>query len=91
MQENVEVSDDAFGYGINIALTVDSSYAMPAAVTMRSVVKNTTSKVAFYFVDCGLQEEDISRIRNSITDQCDATVSFLPLPERSLAKELGVT
>ncbi|KDQ65096.1 glycosyltransferase family 8 protein [Jaapia argillacea MUCL 33604] len=81
---------DAYGYGMNIALTIGSSYAIPAAVAMRSVVDTTKGRITFYVVDCGLTDADKDRIRRSIPERVDVDLLFLELPEESLAAELGV-
>jgi lipopolysaccharide biosynthesis glycosyltransferase len=81
--------DEAFEYGINIALTIDSSYAMPAAVMIRSVVENTDRRITFYIVGCGLQDEDADDIRESIPERRNVTINFIPLPANSVAERLG--
>ncbi|KAF5361465.1 hypothetical protein D9758_006182 [Tetrapyrgos nigripes] len=87
----VEEIDETLGYGMHIALTVDSSYAIGAAVTMRSAVDNTSGRLTFYIVDCGLTDEDKEQLERSVTIRDDVTMKFLPLPEKALARELGST
>ncbi|KAE9397628.1 glycosyl transferase [Gymnopus androsaceus JB14] len=57
----------AFGYGMHIALAVDSAYAMPAAVVILSTVEHTPGRITFYIIDCGLADEDQQRLRASIS------------------------
>ncbi|KIJ60373.1 glycosyltransferase family 8 protein [Hydnomerulius pinastri MD-312] len=80
---------NALGYGINIALTIDSTYAMPAAVTLRSIVETTKGRISLYIVDCGLSKEDRGKIRASLPLRHDATIVFVDLPPSSLAGEMG--
>ncbi|KAJ3713930.1 nucleotide-diphospho-sugar transferase [Lentinula raphanica] len=87
------VMKTAFGYGINIALIVDSAYAMSAAVVVQSVTKHTPSRMTIYVVDCGLAEEDRQQLLRSISQSRakanDVTMVFIPLPMDSLGRELG--
>ena len=80
---------DAFEYGINIALTVDSAYAMAAAVTLRSVVEHVQGRVTFYIVDCGLLVEDKSKIKASLPARSNITILFIALPPNSLTSSMG--
>jgi len=71
---------EAFGYGINVALAIDAAYAMPAAVTLHSLVDNTSGRISIYIVDCGLSSEDKDRLEGSIpTDRRrgDVTLMFV--------------
>ncbi|THV02638.1 glycosyltransferase family 8 protein [Dendrothele bispora CBS 962.96] len=85
----VEDTDEAMGYGINVVLTVDSSYALGAAVTMRSAVEATPGRITFYIVDCGLEDVDKDKLGQSVNIRDDVTMVFLSLPENALARELG--
>ncbi|KAI9574044.1 glycosyltransferase family 8 protein [Boletus coccyginus] len=51
---------DAFEYGMNIALAVDSVYAMAAAVTLRSVVEHVQGRITLYIVDCALPPNSLT-------------------------------
>jgi lipopolysaccharide biosynthesis glycosyltransferase/predicted O-methyltransferase YrrM len=81
----------ALGYGIYLVLAIDTSYAMPAAVTIRSAVEKTAGCITIYVVDCGLRVEDKEKIKTSFPERHDVTLIFLDLPARSLATELGTT
>jgi predicted O-methyltransferase YrrM len=88
-QKTERGTQDALGYGIHLALALDSRYAMPAAVTVRSAIENTPSRVTVYIIDCGLSEEDKKKLKLSVPEESDATLMFLGLPERSVAAEMG--
>jgi len=79
----------ALGYKIYLVLVVDTSYAAPAAVTIRSAVEMTAGSITIYIVDCGLRIEDKEKIRASLPERHDVTLIFLNLPAGSLATELG--
>ncbi|KAF8526627.1 glycosyltransferase family 8 protein [Hysterangium stoloniferum] len=74
-----------FEYGINVALCIDSSYAMAGAVVLRSAIDTTAGRMTFYIVDCGLQSEEKHKLEASIpqarTDE--VTLVFLSLPHGS--------
>lgn len=80
---------DALEYGINIALTVDSAYAMAGAVTLRSVVEHTQGRITLYIVDCGLLEEDKRNIETSLPMRSNVTLLFIALPPNSLTSNMG--
>lgn len=79
---------EALGYGINLALIIDSSYAMPGAVAIASAVENTPGRISIYVVDCGLEEEDKLKLHKALPRAKDVTISFLPLPNDSSTAEL---
>ncbi|KAF9443868.1 glycosyltransferase family 8 protein [Macrolepiota fuliginosa MF-IS2] len=82
--------NEALGYGINVAFTIDSSYCQPAAVAIHSLVERTPGRISIYIINCGgLTEEHETKLRGSLPRTNDVTVSFLPLPANSLANELG--
>ncbi|OCH85037.1 glycosyl transferase [Obba rivulosa] len=83
--------DEALGYGVHIALTIDSAYAMPAAVAIRSAVIHTEGRISFYVVDLGLTDDDKSRIRRSLPERADITILFLSPPEDGFSAEHGST
>lgn len=70
----------ALNYGINVALTIDSGYAMPAAVAIRSTAKHTLGRVTFYVIGRGLSEDTKTKIQQSIIDQTNQTIVFIDLP-----------
>jgi lipopolysaccharide biosynthesis glycosyltransferase/predicted O-methyltransferase YrrM len=80
---------NAFEYGINIALTVDSAYAMAAAATLRSVVEHVQGRITLYIVDCGLLAEDKSKIEASLPMRSNITFLFIELPPDSLTSNMG--
>ncbi|EIN10184.1 nucleotide-diphospho-sugar transferase [Punctularia strigosozonata HHB-11173 SS5] len=82
---------EALGYGVNVALAVDSAYAMPAAVCMRSAAERTSGRVTFYVVDCGMTEADRDRIEASVPQdrKSEYTVQFVPLPADGVAAKRG--
>ncbi|EEB90468.1 hypothetical protein MPER_11322 [Moniliophthora perniciosa FA553] len=82
-------AEEALGYGINVALTVDSAYVVGAAVTMRSAVEATPERITFYIVDCGLSSEEKNGLCKSVPARGDVTMVFLSLPGDGLAKELN--
>ncbi|KAF5348569.1 hypothetical protein D9756_009658 [Leucocoprinus leucothites] len=80
---------EAFGYGVNLALAIDSFFSMPAAVAVKTAVQHTPGRISIYIVDCGLTEDDKRELRHCIPGSRDVTLSFLPLPEDSISRELG--
>ncbi|TFK45378.1 glycosyl transferase [Heliocybe sulcata] len=78
---------------MSVAFTVDSKYAMAAAVAIRSLAEHADEPVTVYILDCGLSELDKERIQTSLPPSASATatvtLSFLSLPENSLASKLG--
>ena len=80
---------DALEYRINIALAVDSAYAIAAAVALRSVVEHTQGRITLYIVDCGLSTEDKMKIASSMPMHEDVTHRFIDLPSDSLACNMG--
>ncbi|KAF8961161.1 glycosyltransferase family 8 protein [Flammula alnicola] len=81
--------DEALGYGINIVLTVDSAYAIGAAVTIRSTIESTLGRITTYIVDCGLTQEDRKKLKQTLDRKDNVTMVFLELPKESLAKKMG--
>jgi len=87
--EPVDIKAEAFGYSVNIALAVDSSYAMPATVTIHSIVKHSSRRLTFYVIDCGLGAEDKDRMTLSIAKNPNVSLIFIPLGDDSLGASLG--
>ncbi|KAG1855675.1 glycosyltransferase family 8 protein [Suillus subalutaceus] len=81
----------ALGLGIYLVLAIDTSYAMAAAVTIRSAIEKTVGRMTIYIVDCGICVEDKEKIKSSLPERHDVTLVFLDLPTGSLAAVLGVT
>ena len=85
----VDIKADAFGYSVNVALVADPSYAMPATVTIHSVVKHSARRLTFYVIDCGLQLEDKERMMLSIAEKPNVSLVFVPLNSDGLGASLG--
>jgi lipopolysaccharide biosynthesis glycosyltransferase/predicted O-methyltransferase YrrM len=85
----VDIKADAFGYSVNIALVADVSYAMPATVTIHSIVKHSSRRITFYVIDCGLNVEDKDRMTLSIAGSPNVTLVFIPLKGDGLGTSLG--
>ena len=87
----VQHLDAAFGYGINVAVFVDSSYAIGAAVTIRSVIETTPGRVTIYIVDCGLSTDDRDKLQEGIGEDASQriTIKFVVLPTNSMANKLS--
>ena len=81
----------AFGYGANIAYTVDEAYVTPLAVSIHSLLRATTGRVSIYVLDCGLSEEGRHTIVKTVALHDGVRLTFLDLPSDSLAKEKGAT
>ena len=80
---------EPFEYGMNIALTVNSTYAVAAAVTLRSVMEHTQGRITLYVVDCGLLAEDTRKIVASLPMRANVTLLFIALPPNSLTSSMG--
>lgn len=81
--------NEVLGYGIHIALAIDSPYTMPGSVAIRSVIETTPGRISFYIMDCGLSKTDKDRLQASIPRRDDVTMMFVGSTERSLASEMG--
>lgn len=89
LNDKHSLSSEEFGYGINLAFTVDSSFSIAAAVAIRTAVEHTPGRISIYVVDCGLTEDEKGTLRQCLPRPYDVTLSFLPLPENSISRELG--
>ncbi len=78
-------------YGIHIAFVSDSSYALPTAVAIHTLLQHTHSRITLHIVDCGLTQLDRERIQQTVSSAktADATIVFRDLPESSLAGAMG--
>jgi hypothetical protein len=63
---------------------------MPAAVTIRSAIEDTASRITFYVIDCGLSEADRKQLTSSLPDDHDegkelerVTLMFIALKPES--------
>ena len=86
----VDIREDAFGYGVNIALVANASYAMPATVTIHSIVKHSSRRLTFYVIDCGLGAEDKDRMMLSVAEKPRVSLTFIPLSSGGLGASLGL-
>jgi len=77
--EPVDIKTDAFGYYVNLALVVDTSYAMPATVAIYSIAKHSSRRLTFYVIDCGLGPNDKERMMLSIAEDPNVSLVFIPL------------
>jgi hypothetical protein len=89
VKQRAERDAYAFGYGIHLVLALDTQYAMPAAVTIRSAIENTPGRVTVYVIDCGISEESKGKLKSSIPKDSDSTLVFLGLPTNSVAADMG--
>ncbi|CCM03965.1 uncharacterized protein FIBRA_06121 [Fibroporia radiculosa] len=90
-KENIDHGlENVLGYSIHIALTVDSAYAMAAAVVIRSTIVHTTGRLTFYVVDLGLTDEDRGRLEG-FSENRDVTIVFISLPTNSITAKHGAT
>ncbi|KAG7442612.1 glycosyl transferase [Guyanagaster necrorhizus] len=83
--------EDVLGYGVNLAIVADTEYAMPASVAIRSAVKNVAGRCTVYVYDCGLTEEDRSRITHSIPKESRITHVFIPQRDDDLSSKTSPT
>ncbi|KAH6908594.1 glycosyl transferase [Coprinopsis sp. MPI-PUGE-AT-0042] len=82
-------TSEAFAYGINVVTVTDSLYAMPASVSLSSLVRRTPGPITIYIIDCGLSSSDREMIRESVPDSSRATLKFIELRDDSLARRWG--
>ncbi|KIL58176.1 glycosyltransferase family 8 protein [Amanita muscaria Koide BX008] len=83
--------DEAFAYSINVVFTVDSQYAMPVAVAIRSILEHTMARITIYVVNYGISDDDREKIKSSIPLRENSTLMFLTPPKTGLGTSLGVT
>lgn len=81
----------AFDYDIHVALTIDSSYAMPAAAAIRSAIKHTPGRMSFYIVDLGLKADDREKLKQLVSGSDVVTLVFLSLSTEDCLAERGAT
>ena len=86
--EPVDIKTDAFGYSVNVVLVADASYAMPATVTIHSLIKHSSRRLTFYVIDCGLGADDKERMM-SIVEDPNVSLVFVPLNDSGLGASLG--
>jgi lipopolysaccharide biosynthesis glycosyltransferase len=84
--------EPTFGYGANVAYSVDESYIIPLVASIHSLLSVSKGRITVYVLDCGLSEEGRRAIVNAVpSGKEDATLTFLDLPATSLAKQKGAT
>ncbi|EKM59540.1 glycosyltransferase family 8 protein [Phanerochaete carnosa HHB-10118-sp] len=80
-------------HDLHIVLTIDSAFAMPAAVAIQSILSQTTGRITLYIVDLGLSSSDRARLRRlaAADSPLDVTMVFLSLPEDDPLGGMGPT
>ena len=73
---------DPIEYGVSVAFSIDSSFAMAGAVALRSAIDATSGRMTFHIIDCGLRPEEKNKLQESIPHARadEVTVIFHPLP-----------
>ncbi|KAF7799109.1 hypothetical protein EIP86_010339 [Pleurotus ostreatoroseus] len=79
--------EDGTSDAIPIAITFDTTYAMPAAVTIRSAMKHTRSKLSFFIVDLGLTKADKEKLQTLVENEPHADLQFVHLPDTAVASQ----
>ena len=81
------VDDDS----VHVALSFDSEYTMPAAVT-RSVAETIQGPDTLYILDGGIHPDDKQKIEASLPKHADMTLRYMDLPpiQDCLAIYLGM-
>jgi lipopolysaccharide biosynthesis glycosyltransferase/predicted O-methyltransferase YrrM len=82
-------TSEAFDYRINIVVATDSLYAMPASVSLSSLVNHTPGPLTIFIIDCGLSELDRAKIRESVPEPSRASLKFITPQDDSLSKAWG--
>ncbi|KAL0949075.1 hypothetical protein HGRIS_009170 [Hohenbuehelia grisea] len=85
------VPGSSFEYGINIALVTDCTYALAAAVAIKTALVCTPGRVTVYVIDGGLTSEEKEKLRMSVNFDEEKTLVFVDLPGESLSRDLGPT
>ncbi|KAI0699815.1 glycosyltransferase family 8 protein [Cytidiella melzeri] len=79
----------AFGYDVHVALVADSSFAMPAAVAIRSAMMCTAGRMTFYVMDLGLSVSDREKLSQLVVSRSEVTIVFLSLSKDDLFSARG--
>ncbi|VDB85569.1 unnamed protein product [Peniophora sp. CBMAI 1063] len=77
-------------YGINIAYAIDAAYAMPLAVSLRSLLEHTPGRISAYILVHGVSNDERKRIHDSLPTRDDFTLQFIELGENTLAVKSGI-
>lgn len=64
---------------IVLAYASDEKFAKPALVSLDSLLRNTSSRVEIFFLDCGLSERSRKKILEGV-ERFSARIEFLPAP-----------
>lgn len=70
---------------INIVLATDKNYAQHAAVTITSILCNTTQKsnIQFYIIDDNIDDDNKTKLQDTVK-QFNSNIIFVKIPENSL-------
>ena len=70
---------------INIVLATDKNYAQHAAVTITSILCNTTqqSNIQFYIIDDNIDDDNKTKLQDTVK-QFNSNILFVKIPENSL-------
>lgn len=70
---------------INIVLATDKNYAQHAAVTITSILCNTTqqSNILFYIIDDNIDDDNKTKLQDTVK-QFNSNIIFVKIPENSL-------
>jgi len=78
-------------HSMNIAITIDDTYAMPAAVCLQSLFNHNQARMTVYIVDLGLSAGSKKCIDEIAVEHPQVTMRYENLPSESLAKQYGPT
>ncbi|KAF8335997.1 glycosyltransferase family 8 protein [Cantharellus anzutake] len=88
-KDTKEFSREGFEYGINLAVTTNNEYAMPASVALHTVIANTPGRISIYILQYELSEDNQRKLRASVSSRDEVTLRFIRLPKSSLYCTLG--
>lgn len=71
---------------INVFLQSDNNYAPFVSTTMASILKNTDSFISFYVLDCGISNDNISKIKNIKKYFKNFSISFIKIDMKLFSK-----
>jgi len=77
-------------YGVNMALAVNSSYAMPAAVAIHSAILSTSARCTVYVYDVGLSLSDRAKLIASVPKERSATLLFIEQAKGDISDDKGI-
>ncbi|KZV68799.1 glycosyltransferase family 8 protein [Peniophora sp. CONT] len=76
-------------YGINVVYTIDAAYAMPLAVSLRSLLEHTPGRISAYIFVHSVPDDVRAKIRDSLPKRDDLTLQFFDLNADALAVKAG--